>query len=317
MYRVALSVIAAFGVIAIGCGSNKGASDQSLATDIQSKLSADPTTKSANVNVAVKDGVVTLGGSVPSSDVELEAMKVANGTPGVKSVNDQLKVDTSLASNQPQPAPQPAPPPPPPPPAAAPTPPPSPAAAPERAEPVTITIPAGTELSVRMIDSIDSGHNTTGQTFRASLNAPLEHRGRAVIPRGAPVTVLLTQAKGAGRIKGSSELEVRASSIEYQGENYPVDTTVYEEQGKGRGKQTAERSGIGAAAGAVIGAIAGRGKGAAIGAAAGGGAGAGFQLATHGQQVKIPSEAVLTFQLQSPLKIRKGAEGVRHTQTEP
>jgi hypothetical protein len=305
--RLALFVIIAFGVFAISCAGNKGVSDQSLTTDIQSKLSADAATKSANVNVAVKDGVVTLSGSVPSSDVELEAMKVANGTAGVKSVNDQMKVDTSLASNQPQPAPaQPAPAPPPPAPAAAPTPPPpSPAPVPERAKPVTVTIPAGTELSVRMIDSIDSARNQTGQAFRASLNTPIEHNGRVLIPKDAPVTVLLTQAKSAGRIKGSSELEVRASAIEYKGKSYPVDTSIYSEQGKGRGKQTAIRSGIGAAAGAVIGAIAGGGKGAAIGTVAGGGAGAGFQLATHGQQVKIPSEAVLTFQLQSPLTIRE------------
>ena len=52
-----------------------------------------------------------------------------------------------------------------------------------------------------------------------------------------------------------------------------------------------------------IGGLAGGGKGAAIGSLAGGGAGAGFQLATHGQQVKIPSETQLAFQLESPLTV--------------
>jgi hypothetical protein len=156
-----------------------------------------------------------------------------------------------------------------------------------------------------MIDSIDSGRNKTGDTFRATLNAPLESRGKVVIPAGAPVTVTLTNAKGAGRIKGNSELEVQATSIEYQGRSHAIQTSAFAEQGKGRGKQTAVRTGIGAAAGAVIGAIAGGGKGAAIGSLAGGGAGAGFQLATHGQQVKIPSEAVISFQLQAPLTLRE------------
>lgn len=78
--------------LAVSCG-RKSASDQSLTTDIQAKLYNDPVTKPASINVAVKDGTVTLSGNVASSDIELEAMKVANGTSGVKGVNDQLKVD--------------------------------------------------------------------------------------------------------------------------------------------------------------------------------------------------------------------------------
>lgn len=297
--------------VAAGCGGGKSTNDQTLTNEIQSKLYSDATTKPANVSVAVKDGVVTLGGAVASPDVELQAMKIANATPGVKSVTDQIKVDPSLASNlpnagNPQTQPQQAPPPPqqtaqtPPPAAAAPAP-----EQPARREHTRVTIPAGSEISVRMIDSINSATNKSGQTFRASLAAPLGRNGEVILPAGTPVTVLLAEAKGAGRIQGSSILEVRASSIDYHGHSYPISTSIYEEQGKGRGKQSAVRSGIGAAAGAVIGAIAGGGKGAAIGSLAGGGAGAGYQLATHGQQVKIPSEAVLNFQLEAPVSIRE------------
>jgi len=152
-----------------------------------------------------------------------------------------------------------------------------------------------------MIDGIDTAHNTEGQTFRASLDAPLTSGDQVVVPAGAPVTILLASAKGAGRIKGQSELELRATSLEYHGQQIPVNSSVYSAEGGARGKQTAVRTGIGAAAGAVIGAIAGGGKGAAIGSLAGGGAGAGFQLATHGQQVKVPSETQLTFRLEAPL----------------
>src|SRR4051812_49714717 len=80
--------------IAIGCGPKATTSnDQSLVTAIQSKLYGDDTTRQANVKVDAKDGVVTLSGDVPSSDVELQAMKIANATAGVRSVNDQLKVN--------------------------------------------------------------------------------------------------------------------------------------------------------------------------------------------------------------------------------
>jgi hypothetical protein len=158
-----------------------------------------------------------------------------------------------------------------------------------------------------MIDSIDSGKNSEGQTFRASLAEPLRADGKVVAPAGSDATVLLTGAQGAGRIKGSSGLEVRLASIAAHGKTYRVDSSAVQEAGKGgRGKSTAIKTGIGAAAGAVIGALAGGGKGAAIGSAAGGGAGFGINALTHGSQVKIPSETVLTFTLQTPITVTKG-----------
>jgi hypothetical protein len=55
--------------------------------------------------------------------------------------------------------------------------------------------------------------------------------------------------------------------------------------------------------GAIIGGIAGGGKGAGIGAAAGGGAGGGVQAASKPQPVKLASETVLNFTLQSPVTV--------------
>lgn len=318
--RTALVTAALLVCLTVAC-VKKTASDQRLVTDIQAKLYGDPITKPANVTVAAKEGVVSLGGDVPSSDVELEAMKIANATPGVSSVNDQMKVNPSLAANQlpaanpaaasqsnppagtaPYPPISGAPPPPNTPPAPQ-APPMSGAPPPPPPQPATITIPAGERVSVRMIDSISSAQDAAGQVFRASLYGPLVSHGRVVVRAGAPVSVLLTNAKGAGRIKGNSDLEVRLSRLEYHGHTYELDSSVYDEVGKGRGKTTAVRTGVGAAAGAIIGAIAGGGKGAAIGSAAGGGAGFGTAVFTHGQQVKIPSETILTFRLEAPLTI--------------
>jgi len=314
--QVALLIPMVFVCLSVGCGS-KSVSDQALTTDIQAKLYADATTKPANINVAVKDGVVTLSGEVPSSDVELEAMKVANGAAGVKSVSDQIKVNAAAAANpappQEQAASAPA--------SAAPAtvaaavPPASAPAAPPAApvaetaqpepppKPATVTIPAGQRLSVRMTDGIDSSKNSPGQEFQASLDSPVTSGDRVVLPACTPCTVTLENVSSAGHIKGKSELAVRLTSVSYRGRAYRTDTAVLEQQGKSRGKQTAVRTGIGAAAGAIIGGIAGGGKGAAIGSAAGGGAGFGISALTHGPQVKIPSETVLAFQLQSPLTL--------------
>ncbi len=305
----------------------KAVSDDHLATVIKANLFSDPVTKPANVNVAVKDGVVTLAGDVPTSDVELQAIKIANHTAGVRRVSDQMKVNPSLAMNQPtpdnsstptsaEPVPEPqaqpattspthpAQPASPEPPATA-QPQPAAPAPPTRPEPVRVTIPAGEHVTVRMIDSIDSDRNEAGQVFRASLVSPLVAGGRVVVPARTTVTVLLARQSDAGRIKGRSGLEIRLNRLEYQGRSYPLASTLYEEQGKSRGQQTAKRTGIGAVAGAVIGGLAGGGKGAAIGSAVGGGGAAGYQLFTRGPKVKIPSETMITFRLTAPVTIDK------------
>jgi hypothetical protein len=324
-------------VLTVGCSSSNtptasssNNNDDALKTNIQAKLYADPATQGGHVNVDVKDGVVTLTGDVPSSDTELAAMKIANSTAGVRSVTDQMKVNTPLAQNQPPagganltnnmqgasgkppasmpqastpPSPEPAAPAPAPERAATkPTPKPE-RSAPREMEPTTITIPAGERLSIRTTDVIDSGKASEGQRYRASLEAPLTSRGRVIVPAGAPVTLEITGVQSAGRIKGNSALSLRPASLEYRGRNYPINGSTYEAEGKARGKNTAIKTGIGAAAGALIGGLAGGGKGVAIGSAAGGGAGFGYNALTHGQQVKIPAETVLAFRLQAPLTV--------------
>jgi len=72
---------------------------------------------------------------------------------------------------------------------------------------------------------------------------------------------------------------------------------------KGKGKRTAATTGVGAAGGALIGGIAGRGKGAGIGALVGAGAGLIGGAATGNQQIEIPAESALSFQLSAPLKL--------------
>src|SRR6202044_3583459 len=91
------------------------------------------------------------------------------------------------------------------------------------------------------------------------------------------------------------------TSITRHDEKLSITTDPYSVQGKGRGANTAEKVGGGAAVGAILGGILGGGKGAAIGSVAGGGVGAGAQAATRGQQVQIPSETVVRFKLSNPI----------------
>lgn len=170
-------------------------------------------------------------------------------------------------------------------------------------QPVTVTLPAGTIFGVRTVDSIDSSTSQAGQIFRGSLDAPLLLEGNVVVPKGLNVNLKLVTASSAGSLKGASELTVALDSFTYQGKTYRISSSDVQEKGESRGKRSAAVIGGGAVLGAIIGGLAGGGKGAAIGAGVGAGGGTAVQAATHGKQVRIPSETRLDFSLRDPLDV--------------
>jgi len=169
--------------------------------------------------------------------------------------------------------------------------------------PAYVTIPAGTRISVRMIDGIDSTQNHAGDRFQASLQEPLTADGNIVAPKGSDVYGRLAESKESGKFSGKSQLQLELTGISVKGQTISIVTGEYELTGKSRGASTAKRTVGGAAVGSIIGAIAGGGRGAAIGAGVGGAAGAGSEIITKGDQVKIPSETLLDFTLQQDLSI--------------
>jgi hypothetical protein len=176
---------------------------------------------------------------------------------------------------------------------------------PTPAQPPKLTIEQGTSISIRLIDSIDSEKNQPGDTFHASLNAPLTAEGVEAIPAGTDISGHIVDLRSAGKFKGQSLVVLQLDSIAANGKSYDLQTDQYRKEGKSRGKNTTEKVGGGAIVGGIIGAIAGGGKGAAIGSAAGAGVGGGAQAASKGQQIKLPSETVLNFTLQAPLTVSK------------
>jgi hypothetical protein len=169
--------------------------------------------------------------------------------------------------------------------------------------PQPVVVSSGTNIVVRMIDPVDSRTNTVGQTFAASIDQPVVVNGNTVIPRGADVVVKLVDASESGKLSGKTELSLDLVSIKVNGRVVDINTQSVTQASTDRGKGTAEKAGGGAVLGAVIGAIAGGGKGAAIGAGAGAAAGTAAQVATKGQQVKVPAETRLTFLLQQDVQI--------------
>jgi hypothetical protein len=189
--------------------------------------------------------------------------------------------------------------------AAAPPPPPAPTPAPTTK---TNRLPAGTEVSVRTNEAIDSGVAQEGQTFDAQVTRDLKDAdGDIVVPRGSRANIVIKSASKGGKFRGQSDLVLDLQSVVINGKSYAVETGELAQKGKegfGANQRTAVHTGGGAALGAIIGAIAGGGKGAAIGAGAGAGAGAAAQVLTKGGSIKIPVESVLTFSLDKPLRVR-------------
>ncbi len=163
-----------------------------------------------------------------------------------------------------------------------------------------VTVPAGTSLLVRMIDTVDSSKNPVGSRFTASLETNLEVGGVVVAPAGTRVYGRLAESKEAGRMAGKSELQLELTEIVLNGTAYPVLSNDYQVKGKSSGGRSAKRILGGAGLGAAIGAIAGNaGMGAAIGAVAGTTA----AVAQKGQKVSVPSETLLEFRLQQPASL--------------
>lgn len=169
--------------------------------------------------------------------------------------------------------------------------------------PASITIPIDTQVTIRMIDAVDSERARTGQTFRASLDEPIVVNGQEVVPRGADVLTKLVDAQQSGKIQGRAVLTLALSTIDIKGRPVEVTSTDVSQASGSRGARSAKVVGGTAALGAIIGAIAGGGKGAAIGAGSGAAVGAGAEVLTDGQKVRIPSETRLVFRLQNPVQL--------------
>ena len=173
--------------------------------------------------------------------------------------------------------------------------------------PSKVTVPAGTQLSIRMGDTVDSEKAQVGDVFHGSISAPVTIDDQTVIPTSADVEGRVVDVKSAGRFAGGSVLTLQLTKLTMNGRSYSIQTDQWSKSGTGKGKGTATKVGGGAAVGAVLGGIFGGGKGAAIGAAAGAGAGTAGSAVGKGQQIVLKPEAVINFTLQNSVTVTPGA----------
>lgn len=160
----------------------------------------------------------------------------------------------------------------------------------------TAIVPVGTELKVRLRNTLSSKTSRAGDRFTATVVDPNRYDG--AIARGH-----IRSISKSGRVSGRTTMTLAFDSITLSGgrrglmraevvQVYDSDkSTSVDEEGRiqsgSRGNQTLKRTGIGAVAGAVVGGVVGGGKGAVIGGAVGGGAGAGSVAVGGSRELKI------------------------------
>jgi hypothetical protein len=171
-------------------------------------------------------------------------------------------------------------------------------------QPRTVTLPAGTNVVIRLAESLSPEHNYTGDTFRATLESPIITDGFVIAEKGSKVLGKIVNAQKPGRVQGVAELTLALTEINTSdGQRVKINTSAWNKKGAKSTGQDGGKIAGGAALGAIIGAIAGGGKGAAIGAGAGGAAGTGAVLASRGKTITLPIETRLTFRLTNPVTI--------------
>jgi len=175
---------------------------------------------------------------------------------------------------------------------------------PNTAVPPTLTIPAGTFVTVRLLGTLSSDINQPGDGFSATLEQPIVVDGWVVARRGQIAIGRVVSAQKAGRVKGVSSMGVALTDLPLvDGRQLPVQSQfVQTSAGTSKGRDAAAvatTTGLGAAIGGAV----DGGTGAGIGAAAGAAAGIAGVLLTPGKPTVMPSETLLTFRLQAPLVV--------------
>lgn len=158
-------------------------------------------------------------------------------------------------------------------------------------------VPVGTDLKVRLNNTLSSKDSRVGDRFTATVIDPSRFDE-------AKLTGHISSIQKSGKVKGRTSMNLAFDSIELRdgrrGVLHGYVTRVYgDDSGRAdneggvesgsRTNQTVKRAGIGAGVGAIIGGIAGGGKGAAIGLIIGGAGGAGSLAVKGSKELKIES----------------------------
>lgn len=183
-------------------------------------------------------------------------------------------------------------------------------------------LPKGTELEVRLLETLSTQRNEAGDRFRAEVARPVEIDGQVVVPAQSQLVGVITHLKRAGRIRGRSEMALHFRQIELpDGAELPCDASlvaleprregeVQDDSGtiraQGEVGEDVRRVGTSAGIGALIGILSGGRGGARTGAAIGVVAGTAGVLVTRGSDIVLNAETEMTLRLERDLTVATG-----------
>jgi hypothetical protein len=158
-----------------------------------------------------------------------------------------------------------------------------------------LRIPAGTELDVRLDQTVSSRNSRVEERVEATVVSPVTVNGRTVIPTGSVVTGYVAEVDDADRAQRDGRIRLEFNGLQFpNGTRADIRSRVVNVETQHVGRSTARTAGLGAILGGVLGGVLGGGKGAIVGAVLGGG---GAVVATRGQNVELPEGTHLVLRL--------------------
>lgn len=180
---------------------------------------------------------------------------------------------------------------------------------------VTMSVPAGTTVSIRMNETLSTEGSQAGDSFTARLDNPIvDASGAVIVPAGATVRGRVTAVAASGRVGQTAAIKLAFESVSFGGQSYPLHATVQSaEVQQSTRTSTAESAGkvaAGAAAGAILGQVLGKDtestlKGAAIGAAAG----TAVAMGTTEVDAVLPQGAEVVIRVDQPITVTRTVSG--------
>lgn len=155
-------------------------------------------------------------------------------------------------------------------------------------------IAAGTVMTIRLNDTLDTGKHSTGHKFSGVIEGALIDNGKTAVPAGSKVYGIISESVKARRVAGKAKMMLTITQVNINGELVTLKTSAVNAQTTATGKTSAGR----VARGAAIGGLADGSSGAKTGAKVG----VGVAVLSGGNQVVIPSGTLLDFQLAQALK---------------
>jgi hypothetical protein len=180
-----------------------------------------------------------------------------------------------------------------------------------RQQAVSLSVPAGTTLAIRMNDELSTERSKAGDSFTATLSAPImDASGVVVVPAGALVRGRVTAVSPSTRVGQTASLHLAFEAISFGGHTYPLDASVVRADVQQRTRTgAAEQAGkvaAGAAAGAVLGRVIGGDRGSTIrGAAIGAAAGTAVAMGTADVDAVLPRGSEVVVRLDQPIRITR------------